>query len=141
MSNSEEVLNPKKPITGPGHNKSTYYMRYFDSVRCPQLHLLWLINFCLSASLVLFSMQVIFSEALVIDAKHTFCKGNLFACLIAAILSPIFGFLFDIMGFRMSSFIACSSLALACFFMNKFTEYSDLRKFAYLLGVHAATCW
>ena len=86
-------------------------------------------------------MQVIFTEALIIDRDHTFCKGNLVASIVVAILSPIFGFLHDVMAFRMSSVIASACLAAACFFMDDFTTYSSARKFAYILGIHAMISW
>ena len=33
--NSLEILNNKKPMTGAGHNKPTFYLRYFDAIRTP----------------------------------------------------------------------------------------------------------
>ena len=104
-------------IYHPGQNCPAQYLTFWDAFRAIQLHILWLVHFCQSAVIIIFSVQVIHACAQELDKNHTFCKSNLIAVSISAALSPLFGLMNDYLGIRVNSFIGMLALSAVSFFM------------------------
>ena len=91
--------------------------------------------------MIVFSVQVIYTCANVIDKNHAFCKSNFFTLLIAGFLSPLFGLSNDWLGARVNSVIIMGALATLSLYSAKFVDKTELNKFSYLLASHILINW
>lgn len=106
-----------------------------------QLHILWLINFCQSAVIIIFSVQVIHACAQELDRNHSFCKANLLAVAVSALVSPLFGLCNDYVGIRVNSVIGMLALSAVSFFMAQFEIFTNFKKFWFLMAAHIFINW
>ena len=79
--------------------------------------------------------------AQVLDKDHTFCKYNLIAVAISAVLSPVFGLMNDWVGIRVNSVIGMLALSAVSFFMAQFEIFTNFKKFWFLLAAHIFINW
>lgn len=116
-------------------------MTFCDAFRAWQLHILWLVQFCQSSVIIIFSVQVIHACAQQLDQNNSFCTANLIAVLTAAALSPLFGLSNDWIGIRVNSAICMAALSIISLFMAQFEVQTDVRKLWFMVAIQVFINW